>query len=98
MKHYCWYHVVCVFKHPKKALFGTLRREIGAIFRDLCCQKGIDLVEGYIVRGHTHMLLMIPPKFSVSNTVGFLDGKIFDPDISEVQACTEKFTGRHFWA
>ncbi|WP_172621169.1 IS200/IS605 family transposase [Microbulbifer sp. GL-2] len=62
-------------RHRKKALLGALRWEIGEIFRNLCRQKGIMLVEGWAMKDHIHILLMIPPKFSVSNTVGFLKGK-----------------------
>lgn len=55
--------------------YGTLRRYIGEILRDMRRQKGIELVEGYAMRDHIHMLLTIPPKYSVANTVGFLKGK-----------------------
>ncbi|WP_444924274.1 IS200/IS605 family transposase [Microbulbifer sp. DLAB2-AF] len=98
VKHYCRYHVVFVPKYRKKALFGTLRREIGAIFRDLCRQKGIELVEGYAMRDHIHMLLMIPPKFSVSNTVGFLKGKSVIQIFRKYKHVQRNFTGRHLWA
>ncbi|WP_444924750.1 IS200/IS605 family transposase [Microbulbifer sp. DLAB2-AF] len=98
VKHYCRYHVVFVPKYRKKALFGTLRREIGAIFRGLCRQKGIELVEGYAMRDHIHMLLMIPPKFSVSNTVGFLKGKSAIQIFRKYKHVKRNFTGRHFWA
>jgi REP-associated tyrosine transposase len=74
VKHYCRYHVVFVPKYRKKARYGTLRKEIG-IFRELCRQAGVELVEGYAMRDHIHMLLMIPPKYSVSHTIGFLKGK-----------------------
>ena len=72
VKHYCRYHIVFVPKYRRKALYGVLRRDIGKIFRELCRQSDVDLVEGYAMRDHIHMLLMIPPKFSVSNTVGYL--------------------------
>ena len=75
VKHYCRYHVVFVPKYRKKALYGTLRKEIGGIVRELCSQTGVELVEGYAVRDHIHMLLMILPKYSVSPTIGFLNGK-----------------------
>ncbi|WP_444933710.1 IS200/IS605 family transposase [Microbulbifer sp. EKSA008] len=98
VKHYCRYHVVFVPKYRKKALFGALRREIGAIFRDLCRQKGIELVEGYAMRDHIHMLLMIPPRLSVSNTVGFLKGKSAIRIFRKYKHVQRNFTGRHFWA
>ncbi|WP_152452030.1 IS200/IS605 family transposase [Microbulbifer sp. THAF38] len=98
VKHYCRYHVVFVPKYRKKVLFGTLRREIGAIFRDICCQKGVELIEGYAMRDHIHTLLMIPTKFSVSNTVGFLKGKSAIQIFQKYKNVQRNFTGRHFWA
>jgi len=61
VKHYCRYHIVFVPKYRRKAIYGTLRKEIGGIFRELCRQSGLELVEGYAMRDHIHMLLMIPP-------------------------------------
>uniref|UniRef100_UPI00351AC6B4 transposase n=1 Tax=Endozoicomonas sp. Mp262 TaxID=2919499 RepID=UPI00351AC6B4 len=59
VKHYCKYHVVIVPKYRKKAIYGALRRDIGKILRELCCQQGVELVEGYAMRDYIHMLLMI---------------------------------------
>ncbi len=75
VKQYCRYHAVFVPKYRKKALYGVLRRHIGKIFRKFCRQAGVELKEGYAMKDHIHMLLMIPPKFSVANTVGFLKGE-----------------------
>jgi REP element-mobilizing transposase RayT len=79
VKHYCRYHVVLVPKYRKKAIYGTLRKEIGGIFRELCRQGGLELVERYAMRDHIHMLLMIPLKFSVSHTVGYLKENRTEP-------------------
>jgi putative transposase len=65
----CKYHVVILPKYRKKALFGKLRRQIGAILRDLCRQKEVELVEGKAMPDHVHMLLKIPPKYSVAMTM-----------------------------
>ena len=65
VKHYCKYHIVFVPKYRKKAIYGTLRRDIGGILRDLCRQQSVELIEGYAMRDHIHMLLTIPPKYSV---------------------------------
>ncbi|BBM02942.1 IS200/IS605 family transposase [Microbulbifer sp. GL-2] len=97
VKHY-WYHVVFVLKYQKKALFGALRREIGVTLRGLCRKKGIELVEGYAMRDHIHLLLMISPKFSVSNTVGFLEGKSAIQLFRKYKQVQRNFTGRHLWA
>ena len=93
----CKYHVVFIPKYRRKALFGRLRRQVGAILRDLCTQKGIELLEGNARLDHVHMLLGIPPKYSVAHTVGFLKGK------SAVRIHREllkerRMTGLHFWA
>ena len=72
---YCKYHVVFVPKYRKRSLYGTLRRNIGGLLRELCRQHGVELVEGHAMPDHIHLCLSIPPKFSVANTVGFLKGK-----------------------
>lgn len=74
VKHYCKYHVVFVPKYRKQSIYGTLRQDIGGILRELCRQQGVEMVEGHAMKDHIHMLLMIPPKFSVVNTVGLLKG------------------------
>ena len=56
-------------------MYGMLRRKIGGIIRDLCRQKGLDLHEGHAMPDHVHLCLSIPPKYSVSNTIGFIKGK-----------------------
>ena len=71
----CKYHVVIVPKYRRKAIFGRLRREIGAILRELCRQRGVELLEGHSMPDHVHMCLSIPPKYSVANTIGYLKGK-----------------------
>ncbi len=98
VKHYCRYHVVFVPKYRKKSIYGILRKDIGGIFRDLCRQTGIELLEGHAMGDHVHMLLMIPPKFSVANTIGFLKGKSAIRIFREYMQVKRNFTGRHFWA
>ncbi len=93
----CKYHVVFIPKYRRKALYGKLRVAVGRVLRDLCGQKGIGLVEGHVAPDHVHMLLSIPPKYSVAYTVGFLKGK------SAVRIHREllhekRMTGLHFWA
>ena len=72
---YCRYHVVWVLKYRKRAIFGEIRRGVGRIVRELCQRQGVELVEGHALSDHVNVLLGIPPKFSVANTVGFLKGK-----------------------
>ena len=71
----CKYHLVFVPKCREKQFYGSRRRQIGLILRDLYRRKGIELVEGHAMPDHVHLVLKIPPKYSVFHTVGFLKGK-----------------------
>ncbi len=71
----CKYHVVFVPKYRKKSLYGKFRRRVGQILKELCQQKGIEMLEGHIVADHVRMCLSIPPKYSVVFVIGFLKGK-----------------------
>src|ERR687893_1093297 len=73
----CKYHVVIVPKYRRKALFGHVRKRLGNIFRQLCRQKEIELVEGHVLLDHVHMVLSIPPKLSVAMAVGYLKGRSY---------------------
>ena len=93
----CKYHVIIIPKYRKKVFYGQMRAAIGAILRDLCRQRGIEIVEGHAMPDHIHLCLSIPPKYSVANTIGFLKGK------SAVRIHREllkerRMTGLHFWA
>ena len=98
VKWYCRYHVVIVPKYRKKAIYGSLRKGIGRILRELCEQEGIELVEGRAMSDHIHLCLGIPPKFSVANTLGFLKGKSAIRIHREYLGKDRNFTGFHFWA
>ncbi len=95
---YCRYHIVFVPKYRKRAIFGQLRKDIGRIFRELCQQQGVELVEGHAMGDHVHMCLSIPPKYSVAHTVGFLKGKSAIRIHREYLGKQRNFTGFHFWA
>lgn len=71
----CKYHVVFIPKYRRKVLYGKFRKRIGPILRELCRQKGVELLEGHLMPDHVHMCLSIPPKFSVAHVIGFLKGK-----------------------
>ena len=93
----CKYHVVIIPKYRRKVLYGNLRRQVGVILRELCRQKGVELLEGQLMPDHVHMCLSIPPKYSVAHVIGFLKGK------SAVRVHREllherRMTGLHFWA
>jgi putative transposase len=70
----CKYHVVITPKCRQRVLYGRLKRQIGPILRELCLQKGVELLEGHCMPEHVHLCLSIPPKYSVAHTIGFLSG------------------------
>ena len=78
----CQYHVVFAPKYRRMAIYGEIKVDIGKILRQLCQQKGIEIIEAELCRDHVHMLIRIPPKYSVSQIMGYLKGKsslmIFD--------------------
>ena len=85
-------------KYRKRAIFGEMRRGVGRIVRELCQRHGVELVEGHALSDHVHVLLGIPPKLSVANTVGFLKGKSAIRIHREYLGRQCNFTGYHFWA
>ena len=94
----CKYHGVIVPKYRRKALFGHVRKRLGNIFRQLCRQKEIELVEGHALLDHVHMVLSIPPKLSVAMAVGYLKGKSAIQIHREALNVKQGFTGKHFWS
>jgi len=93
----CKYHVVIVPKYRRKVLFGKIRKRTGEILRQLCRQKGVELVEGHVKPDHVHMVLSIPPKFSVAMTLGYLKGKSAIQLHREIMRIQQGYTGKHFW-
>lgn len=79
-------------------IYNQLRKDIGEILRTLCRYKGVEIIEGHLMSDHVHMLVMIPPKLSVSSFMGYLKGKsalmIFDRHAN----LKYKYGNRHFWA
>ena len=94
----CKYHVVIVPKYRRKVLFGRVRREIGPIIRQLCRQKGVDLVEGNATVDHVHMVLSVPPKLSIAMLIGYLKGKSAIQIHRQFRGVKRGFTGKHFWS
>ena len=94
----CKYHIVFTPKYRRKAIYGQYKKSIGQILRQLCNYKGVEIVEGHLMPDHVHMLVSIPPKYSVSQFMGYLKGKsslmIFDKHAN----LKYKFGNRHFWA
>jgi len=94
----CKYHVVIVPKYRQRVFFGRRREQIGAILRDLCRQKEIGLLKGNAQPDHLHMLLSIPPKYSVAMTLGFLKGKSAVRIHRELMKTKGTLFGRSFWS
>ena len=94
----CKYHVVMVPKYRKKTIYGQLRREMGAILRELFKQKGVDVVEGHAMPDHVHVCVSIPPKHSVSSVLGFVKGKSAIQIHRQYFGKNKNFTGFHFWS
>ena len=93
----CKYHVDIVPKYRKKVLYGKIRKRVGEVIRDLCRQRGVELLEGHLMADHVHMCLQIPPKFSVAFVIGFLKGKSA-VRIHRTVLDRKRVTGLHFWA
>jgi len=93
----CKYHIVFAAKYRRQVVYGKIRKDIGVILRKLCEQKGIEIIEAELCPDHVHMLLSIPPKYSVAQIMGYLKGKsslmIFDRHAN----LKYKYGNRHFW-
>jgi len=87
----CKYHVVLIPKYRKKSIYGWVRKELGPIIRDLAQQKESVVEEGHLMADHVHMLLSIPPKYSVSGVVGFIQE--CNRDSSEFHGSSEELCG-----
>ena len=94
----CKYHVVIVPKYRQRVFFGKRRKEIGGILRELCRQKEIGLEKGNAQPDHIHMLLSIPPKYSVAMTMGYLKGKSAIRVHRELMRTRGTLFGRSFWS
>ena len=94
----CKYHVVFIPKRRKKRVFGVLRRHLGEILRELATHKESQVVEGHLMSDHVHMCLSIPPKYAVSNVVGYIKGKSAITIARRFGGRERNFTGEMFWA
>ena len=92
----CKYHVVIIPKYRKKKLYGKFKYRVGEIIRDLCRQRGVELLEGHLMPDHIHMCLSVPPKFSIAFVIGFLKGK--SAVLNRKLLKTKRSTGLHFWS
>src|SRR6201987_6148791 len=94
----CKYHVVFAPKYRKKVLFGQIRRNLGTVFHDLARRKECKIEEVKLMPDHVHMLISIPPKYSVAEVIGFLKGKSSIWIAQNVERKVRNFLGHKFWA
>ena len=101
LKHTTWeckYHVVFIPKCRRKVLYAQLRRDLGTVFRGLAEQKECKVEEGHLMPNHVHMLLSVPPKYSVSSVMGFIKGKSAIHLARVYAGRRRNYVGQHFWA
>ena len=94
----CKYHIVFTPKYRRKIIYNQYKADIRDIIKQLCSYKGVEIIEGHLMPDHIHMLVSIPPKYSVSSFMGYLKRKsalmIFDRHAN----LKYKFGNRHFWS
>ena len=94
----CKYHIVFIPKYRKKVLFGQIRKEMGEIFHRLARQKESLIEEGHLMPDHVHMMISIPPKYAVSQVIGFIKGKSAIHIARMYAGRKRNYVGQSFWA
>ena len=94
----CKYHIVFTPKYRRKLIYKEYRSSLAEILRKLCSYKGVEIIEGHLMSDHVHMLLAIPPKYSVSSFMGYLKGKSALMMFDKHANLKYKFGNRHFWS
>ena len=94
----CKYHVVFIPKCRRRTLYGQLRQHLGEVLRKLATQKESRIEEGHLMPDHVHMMIAIPPKYAVSQVIGFIKGKSAIHLARVYGERKRSFVGQHFWA
>ena len=94
----CKYHIVFTPKYRRKVIYNSIKADIREIIRDLCKWKGVEILEGHLMPEYIHMLVAIPPKYSVSQLMGYLKGKSAMMIYERHANLKYKFGNWHFWA
>ena len=94
----CKYHLVWIPKYRKKVIYGHLRKYLGDVFRELAMQRESKIIEGHLIGDHVHMLISIPPKYAVSQVVGYIKGKSAIHIARTYAGRPNNFIGQNFWA
>ena len=93
----CKYHIVFAPKYRRQVIYGKIKVDIGKMLRKLCEYKGIEIIEAEACKDHIHMLVSIPPKYSVSQIMGYLKGKSSLMIFEKYANLKYKYGNRHFW-
>lgn len=93
----CKYHIVFVPKYRCQIIYGKIKQDIGQMLRKLCEYKGVEILEAEACKDHIHMLVSIPPKYSVSQIMGYLKGKSSLMIFEKYANLKYKYGNRHFW-
>ena len=93
----CKYHIVFAPKYRRKAIYKEIRADIGRILSELCKRKGIEIIAAEACADHIHMFIRIPPKYSVSEIMGYLKGKSSLMIFERHASLKYKYGNRHFW-
>ena len=93
----CKYHIVFAPKFRRKVIYGQIKADVGNILSMLCKRKGIEIIEAECMPDHVHMFVRIPPKYSVSQIVGYLKGKSSLMIFERHANLKYKYGNRHFW-
>jgi putative transposase len=94
----CKYHVIFIPKYRRKVLYRELRRYLREVFRQLAQQKESRIEEGHLMPDHVHMMIAIPPKYAVSQVIGYIKGKSAIHLARTYGERKRNFVGQHFWA
>ena len=94
----CKYHVVFIPKCRRRTLYQQLRKHLGEVFRTLAAQRESRIEEGHLMPDHVHRLIAIPPKYAVSQVIGFIKGKSAIHLARIYGERKRSFVGQHFWA
>ena len=93
----CKYHIVFAPKYRRQVIYGKIKADLGQMLRKLCEYKGIEIIEAEACKDHIHMLVSIPPKFSVAQIMGYLKGKSSLMIFEKYANLKYKYGNRHFW-
>ena len=93
----CKYHIVFAPKYRRQVIYGKIKYDIGQMLRKLCEYKGVEIIEAEACKDHIHMLVSIPPKYSVAQIMGYLKGKSSLMIFEKYANLKYKYGNRHFW-